>query len=33
MNDYIHLTLLTVHYAHSVEVTTSQLNTYFVHAK
>ena len=31
VNDYINLTLLTVHYAHSVELTTSQSNTYFVH--
>ena len=32
MNDYLNLTLLTVHYAHSVELTTSQSNTYFAHA-
>ena len=32
MNDYINLTLLTVHYAHSVELRTSQSNAYFVHA-
>ena len=32
MNDYLKLTLLTVHYAHSVELT-SQSNTYFTHAQ
>ena len=30
---YINLTLLTIHYAHSVELTTSQSNTYFVHVQ
>ena len=33
MNDYLNLTLLTVHYAHSVELITSQSNTYFAHAQ
>ena len=33
MNDYLNLTLLTVHCVHSVELTTSQLNTYFAHAQ
>ena len=33
MNDSINLTLLIVHYAHSVEFTTSQSNTYFVHVQ
>ena len=33
MNDYLNSTLLTVHYVHSVELTTSQSNTYFAHAQ